>query len=265
MRRNVKLFVSDLDGTLIEPTETITPDFEVLNTILKKKGVFAILASGRCLSETQKFLDVLTSVNGVIINNGAGARMNGMSLWNKYFPAECVKETIRKADSLGMTILISNGDDIRGYKLTPYIQNEITCFSRFNRFYIPLEKEWRTEQFQRVSIIDSELPGRVDQLLPLLEPYNREIEICRYDNRHLDIVRKGTTKGSSVLRLAALLNIKADEILAVGDGANDVEMLRSVGIGAAVKNASDAAKKSADIVLNNDGIKGVIEAAEQLL
>ena len=46
-----------------------------------------------------------------------------------------------------------------------------------------------------------------------------------------------------MLRLAALLNIKADEILAVGDGANDVEMLRSVGIGAAVKNASDAAKK----------------------
>ena len=59
------------------------------------------------------------------------------------------------------------------------------------------------------------------------------------------------------------LNIKKEEIIAIGDGDNDIEMIKYVGIGIAMLNAPDIVKKHADIITkysnNNDGIYDVLK------
>lgn len=81
---------------------------------------------------------------------------------------------------------------------------------------------------------------------------------------YYDIMREGVTKASAIQKLAEHLGIPKEEIIAIGDGGNDVEMLQMAGLKIAMKNANDSLKEIADIVTpvdNNAGGVGItIEA-----
>lgn len=78
---------------------------------------------------------------------------------------------------------------------------------------------------------------------------------------YLEIVATGVNKGKALKRLTEILGIPRDETLAVGDGENDVEMIRAAGTGVAVADAHEAARDAADEVLASgadDGAMGEI-------
>ncbi len=72
------------------------------------------------------------------------------------------------------------------------------------------------------------------------------------------------TKMDGIRSLAELIGIKTDEIIAVGDGDNDVEMLRGCGYGICPANASENAKRAADHITDSSHGKGFVEAAEHI-
>ena len=65
----------------------------------------------------------------------------------------------------------------------------------------------------------------------------------------LEILPKENSKGKALRRLCEILGIPPENSVAVGDYENDIEMITSAGIGAAVDNAQDSVKEAADIVL----------------
>ncbi len=69
-------------------------------------------------------------------------------------------------------------------------------------------------------------------------------------------------KGTALLEVAALMGLDAGGIMAIGDSANDIEMLRAAGLGVAVGNANPALKSIADIVTSGRYGAGVVEALE---
>lgn len=69
-------------------------------------------------------------------------------------------------------------------------------------------------------------------------------------------MREGVTKASAIEILAENLGIDKKEIIAVGDGGNDKEMLEAVGLKVAMKNAKPSLKEIADVITpvdNNEG------------
>jgi len=79
----------------------------------------------------------------------------------------------------------------------------------------------------------------------------------------LDVAPEGVTKASALQALAARLGTSADRAIAVGDGANDIEMLRWAGIGAAMGSAPQSVKDSSDIVTEpvwHDGCAALLDA-----
>lgn len=79
-----------------------------------------------------------------------------------------------------------------------------------------------------------------------------------------DIMRKGVTKASAIEHLAEHLGIKKEEIIAVGDGGNDIEMLQTAGLKIAMLNAKPNLKEIADIITpvdnNHGGVGRTINA-----
>ena len=69
-------------------------------------------------------------------------------------------------------------------------------------------------------------------------------------------------KGTALLEVAALMGLDAGGIMAIGDSANDIEMLRAAGLGVAVGNANPALKSIADMVTSGRYGAGVVEALE---
>lgn len=255
-----RLVFCDVDGTLIDSSESITPAFDELKQLIEENEIRFSLASGRSYDQLKIYVDKLGIKHPVLINNGAGARISGQVLWDDFFPAKYVRAVVEAADRLDMAIFMCGGDHEVAYRYNVYIQREIDEFERYNHFHIPLESEWSTLQFERVMITDPQKPGRVDRLIPFLVPFAEQLTILRHDDRHIDVMRKGISKGSALRRLAEQENIPMEEILVIGDGLNDMEIMEQAGVGAAVANACEPLKEIADYVCREKYIYGVIEA-----
>ncbi|USK69158.1 HAD family hydrolase [Peribacillus asahii] len=91
--------------------------------------------------------------------------------------------------------------------------------------------------------------------------FKKEAEVIDW-NDGFEIVAPNVSKWSAIKSLLTEFGISPNEVVAIGDGPNDIEMLRHVGIGAAMGNASEKVKESADIVTGhheNDGLAEFIE------
>ena len=86
--------------------------------------------------------------------------------------------------------------------------------------------------------------------------------VCREMPFFLEILPPGIDKAYGLEKLIYTLGMQREEVIACGDGYNDITMLQFAGLGVAMENAQEATKKAADyITLSNDedGIAHVIE------
>lgn len=81
----------------------------------------------------------------------------------------------------------------------------------------------------------------------------------------LEVVPTGITKWTGVAAVLDHLGIPASDLVAVGDGSNDVEMLKGAGVGVAMGNASAAVKAVADAIVAANDERGVVEAVERFV
>jgi phosphoglycolate phosphatase (TIGR01487 family) len=76
---------------------------------------------------------------------------------------------------------------------------------------------------------------------------------------------EGISKGLALRRLAADIGITLEEVLAVGDSENDLELIEAAGIGVAVANARDGVKAASDYVAEKADGDGFVEAVTRYL
>ena len=91
---------------------------------------------------------------------------------------------------------------------------------------------------------------------------NGKMNVFRSEPFFLELVPNDIDKARSLEKLLKELNLTADEMIAIGDGFNDVSMIKYAGLGVAMANAQDAVKRVADYIsLSNeeDGVAAVVE------
>lgn len=105
-----------------------------------------------------------------------------------------------------------------------------------------------------ITVLDSD--DRIRQCREILQAQNLNCRLIYSTSPFvqgyswLEIVHPDAEKGNALRYLADKMGLSRDEVLAVGDNYNDIEMIRWAGIGAAVENAEQEVKNTADIVLN---------------
>jgi Cof subfamily protein (haloacid dehalogenase superfamily) len=81
---------------------------------------------------------------------------------------------------------------------------------------------------------------------------------------YLEIVPKGANKAAALMHLVAILGLDLSQVAAIGDGYNDIEMIRAAGLGIAMGNAPEAVKSAAGWVTGTNNEAGVAQAVRQL-
>lgn len=81
----------------------------------------------------------------------------------------------------------------------------------------------------------------------------------------VEVMAKGVTKATGLARLCEHLGITADQVVALGDGLNDVDMLRWAGTGYAVANADAPVRRAADALTASNAEDGFAKAVEAVL
>ena len=82
---------------------------------------------------------------------------------------------------------------------------------------------------------------------------------------NIEVNARGVNKGNGLLMLGKILGIEKEEIMACGDGLNDLAMLRAVGFGVAMANGNEEVKKYADYVTGSNDEDGVAKAIEKFV
>lgn len=262
-----KLLVLDLDGTLTNSKKQITPFTLATLMEAQEQGLRIVLASGRPTYgiiplakqlEMHRFGGFILSFNGGKIINQATNEV----LYEQTLESDIIPILYKRAWDAGLTILSYNGK----YILTENAEDKYVKYESF----LTKMKVKETDNFLR----DLHLPadkcmivGEPEDLVPLEEKLRQEvgqqINVYRSEAFYLELVPKGIDKAASLARLLEKLAISPDEIVAVGDGYNDVSMIRYAGLGVAMANAQEPVKASANYVTpqtnDEDGVAWLVK------
>lgn len=91
-------------------------------------------------------------------------------------------------------------------------------------------------------------PARLDEIEELTRASFSDLSFTRSDPLFLDIVPAGVSKASAIKKVCDLRGWKLSEVAAIGDGENDIPMLKEVGFSAAVGSGNDKAKQVAQVI-----------------
>ncbi|HIX15002.1 MAG TPA: Cof-type HAD-IIB family hydrolase [Candidatus Hungatella pullicola] len=258
----ISLIVSDIDGTLTAPSADVEKGLKDLGEWIKKDSLPFTLASGRPLFLMKDLCHKLGVTLPVIACNGACSwEQTQGHIWNLFLnPAE-MRAALELADQLGMAIIVSDGEQDWVYRQNDYIRAHIAKGEKWEVVRRPQnEGEWNDYQMQKLLIIDPQSPGKIDQVIEKMKEKEGNYQIVRYDDRGIEVMPLGCTKGTGVARLAGYLGVPLEEVLVLGDNANDMEMFQEAGCCAAVGNAVDLLKEKADYVSEKNWVYGVIDA-----
>lgn len=261
-----KMIVLDLDGTLTNNKKEITPRTKQALMQAQAAGVHIVLASGRPtygivpLEEELKLKD-----NGGYILAFNGGKIidctNNEVLFEQKLDEQLVPILFQEAKKAGMEILTYQGEGIAATnKDDEYVQHEafinkmpVTQYDNFlNQLVYPINK---------CLIVGDPTPLH-ELEIRLAKELEGKMDVYRSADFFLECVPLGIDKAHSLNRLITLLGISREEVIACGDGYNDLSMIRFAGLGVAMANAAKDIQSEADFVtLSNeeDGVAHVIE------
>ncbi|MDR6553444.1 HAD family hydrolase [Paenibacillus qinlingensis] len=224
-----KLIALDLDGTTLNE-EGVLSD-ENIHWIQKadEAGVIVIIATGRGRQTAQPHLDRLKLQHPFIVMNGSEVwRQPGELLDRQFVPRTCMNQCIDLARQYGVMYF--------GYELS----RGLCC-----NFEPSSEED--NEMWMKFLFHSDEL-AKLDEIRGIMTDWS-EVEVSSSSVKNIEITPKGISKALRLKEVCALLQISMDEVIAVGDGPNDIYMLQAAGLGIAVGNAMEEVKLAADITL----------------
>lgn len=261
-----KIIALDMDGTLLNDKKVITDRTKDALIKAREKGVKVVLASGRPVDGLKKYLEELNLISDeeyVLSFNG--------SLVQKVKSEEVLYEIGLNGKDLHYLYDVSNnlGVNIHAFSptrglITPKVSKYTELEARLNNIDINIcdfNEVTEDEHIVKVMFIDEEeLIDKAVEKLPA-EMYEK-FKVVRSTPFFLEQINKESGKATGLAALAKYLNVSKDEIIAVGDAENDLDMIEYAGLGVAMGNASESVKKIANYITadnNNDGIAEVIE------
>ena len=256
-----KLMAVDVDGTLLDSSGNLTEETIKAIKLGVSKGLIFTICTGRPIQGVEYLNRKLDLDLPFITYNGAMVVMGKSKeiLYERRLSSKDAKDIIELGKKYGTTIII-------------WVDNKLFAF----------ELNERVNQYKEKAKVEPILVDDVDELIKngvtkilwyddaeKLEKYQSEVgnHLSNGVNYHtslpiyLEFVDKSASKAIAMEKLGEHYGISQSEMIAVGDGFNDISMIKYAGLGVAMANSKDAVKELADyITLSNDedGVAHVI-------
>ncbi|PLS02415.1 HAD family hydrolase [Neobacillus cucumis] len=252
---NVRAIFIDMDGTLLKATNTISHrNMEAINKLMNQ-GVKVFLATGRHYEVTAPYhkeiglSTPMICLNGAAIHDaetGRALQMKTVQLNEERF------HHLTAEHPCNVMIHTANG------LYCKETNEEIDYWTKVGQIPPRYIGDLRLANYQDV-LKYSVRTGAPSPNLSAL--FKKEAEVIDWIDG-FEMVAPNVSKWSAIKSLITEYRISPNEVVAIGDGPNDLEMLRSVGTGVAMRNASDEVKAAADFITGhheNDGLAEFIE------
>lgn len=256
-----KLIALDLDGTLLNSDGIVSDATKLHLQKLKEKGHIITISTGRILNRALVGTDGAEFANYIVSDAGAAVFKNyeRNKEWEEVYVETLPKDIVQNIASY------YNKDKFVSVSILD--RNRIHYYDGTINIIEILE---RVSEITHVTVdfLNNEFTKEYLELFKAKFP-NLEIEMMQDsfgDKKWLDILQKDIEKYKGIAKVAKLEGISNENIIAFGDGLNDVAMLKKCGVGVAMKNALPEVKEQADYITsrtNNEN--GVVEFLKEYL
>lgn len=277
MKPSIRLLALDIDGTLLDQQFQISARNLAALRAAHEAGIHIMLATGRRHEYALPIAQELGIPVSLISSNGALVRSSsGESFHADRLPAATAVKIILHMDQYrGNAVLTFDrqGQDAlvleRIDELSRSIARWIEKNSGHIRYVVPLETALTEDPIQAMYCGSVARMQAAQEHLARADFYG-EITVLRtqYDYRDLcilDILNRNCTKGHALRRWAEHHGIAPEQVMAIGDNYNDLEMLEFAGLPVIMGNAADDLKQRGWMVTASNTESGVAEAVERIL
>lgn len=261
---DIKLIVTDMDGTFLNSQYEVSPDFPQIYQELKKRNILFVPASGRQMPGITQYFTEIENEIGFIAENGGYVIYKNEELFADKLDHQFIVGIIKTIRE------IPGARAVLSAKKKAYYESDDEAFvNYFTRYYTENQKvddltlEVDDDAF-KIAIYHPE--GSEKNIYPYLKHFeNENLEVVVSGKYWVDIMNRNINKGKALEIIQKKLNILPSETMAFGDYMNDIEMLKNSKFSYAMQNAHPFVKENATYsALTNDDF-GVVSTIRDYL
>lgn len=271
-----KAVAFDMDGTLLNSEKKITVPVLTAISDAVKEGKQVVLASGRSLAEIRVYQDKLKDIRYWVAESGSVVydTWNDKILYRKVFDKkteDAFAAAACRKDADFMLLAMSNGEiyisshgmkNMAHYNMAAYESLFEKCGRVVEDFLLFMNQN--NDGFEKINIITDSSATR-ETVLDRLEEEKIPATFVKAELSNLECSPLGTSKASGLRELFSKLRIPLEQVIAVGDADNDIQMLKSVGFPVAMGNGNEHVKSLAKAVVSDNDHDGTAQAIYEYL
>lgn len=253
----IKAAFFDIDGTLIPHGQERFPKSTLKALrLLKDKGIKVFIATGRPVTTIGNALSQFY-FDGYLALNGQYCNVEGHIVRDCYIPKDDIEKVLPYLINRQISCVFAEKD----YVYVNLISNQYKEFHRGKEEFMnkvdDVKRVQNHKTYQLIIFIDENQETELFHHLP-------NCKSARWHPMFADIIPVNGGKDKGMDAIIDYLNITLEEVIAFGDGGNDIAMLKHAGIGVAMGNASEKVKKAADYITTKDSENGIYHALKYL-
>ena len=273
-----RLLALDADGTILDSRGILRPAVRDVIALVRAQGVRVVLCTGRRFRTAQPILLQLALSGPVIVQNGVAVKdgATGNTLRASYVPANAYGAALDVVSAFGPpAVYVDEGphSDVdlvtsRGDEHHPFLSEYLEANRAQTRFVESLAAPPSDAVAMISAMAEHDALRAALQRLeaaPIAGIRANLIANKSYRGHILELVSADTGKWRRLLELAQSDGIDADEIVAIGDDANDREMIENAGLGIAMGNSIAVLREVADHVAPSNDDDGAAHAIRTFL
>lgn len=260
----IRLCYFDVDETLVDSSRRIVPDLAAALARCRARGIGLGLATGRMYESALPYSRAIGANAPLILCNGARIHDPGTG-------------------EVLFSRTLALDEAVRALRLVKRHQLHVNVYCN-DHIYIEQESDTSRQSAEKDGVVQHSVgdleaflngdpmklliigPGhKLEALRADYEAVPHRSEVVRSEPTYLEILPDGVSKGSALAEVSRLTGVPLSQIAAFGDSNNDLELLRTAGIGIAVANALPQAKAAADRTSAGAYGLGVAEELERFL
>ena len=263
-----KLLVMDVDGTLVDKEGNISTDDKEAIARARQLGIQISLSTGRAAQACLGILDQLSLDGYHVFFDGALViePRQGREIYVQPIDSAVAKEAIEFARQ--------NDIYLEFFSATHYFTEYESRFSEIRRSFFGIEPTvvdftdlWQQERFTKAQLMVSS-PKEAAKAQKFYAHFDGRLRFSLSrtpaypDIDFVNVIDPRVSKGKALEALTSHLGIALDEVMAVGDGNNDIPLLTTAGLAVAMGDAPDEVKAVADYVtldIDHNGLETAIE------
>ncbi len=261
-----RLIAIDLDGTLVNQEGTILASSKKAIQRAIDHRMDVTLATGRMYQPSARFAQELQLSLPIICYQGALIReLYGKKnvLWHKPLPVPIAREVIERVKQIGLHLYAYVDDELYIEETTERAQ----WYAQRNRVELNLVKELSAFlEREPTEIVAWGEPADIERLIACLAAdFGPSLLVTKSYPHFCEIGHPASGKGNALRYLAKLLGIEQSQTVAIGNGPNDMSMLKWAGLGIAIGTAPQEVVAASDWVVDDETGSSFAQVMEKLL